>query len=273
MVALTPTTQGPLYPPSEIMNADGDFVVVGRVNRPAPDGGVVAPWGSAIVSAKSPVPEFGRHLPHEVLREVTRADDDMVLYTLPTPLPCNNYEMVFAPDQPPAARILPSYPLHQVPIPDLRAEDGRKVTEPITLGRWLRAKGEVSVRVCPDGHHAEFDFEFADLIPNSLYTVMSLRELDLDPVAGPTRPGPLGVPNVFVTDRCGAARYSATLPDPFPTTDRPGRNRIINVIVLWMSYQRSYGGAIGQYGLGGDIHAQLKLTVPSFHEYATTQEP
>ncbi len=267
-VALSVTTQGPLYPPSEIMNADGDFVVVGRVNRATVGGGVTSPWESVLVSADSPVPEFGRHLPHDVVRPLTRDDDDMVLHTLPVPLPCNNYPMTFAPDQPAGARDVPSYPLHRVPIPDLRVEDGPKITEPITLGQWLRARGEVTVRVSPDRGRADFDFEFADLVPNSLYTVMSLRERDLDPV-DPTRPGPLGVPNVFTTDRRGAARYSATLPDPFPAHDRRDRNRVVNVIVLWMSYQRSYGGAIGQFGLGGDIHAQLKLTAPGFHEHTT----
>jgi hypothetical protein len=44
---------------------------------------------------------------------------------------------------------------------------------------------------------------------------------------------------------------------------------VINVVVLWMSYQRSYGGAIGHFGLGGDIHAQLKLRGPSFGEFTT----
>jgi hypothetical protein len=117
------------------------------------------------------------------------------------------------------------------------------------------------------GRAAEFRFEFADLIANSLYTVMALRELDLDPV-GPTRPGPLGVPNVFVTDERGDGTYRATLPNPFPAASERS-NRIVNVVVLWMSYQRSYGGAIGEFGLGGDIHAQLKLKLPSLHELTT----
>ena len=106
------------------------------------------------------------------------------------------------------------------------------------------------------------------LIPDSLYTVMSLRQRDLDP-AGPTRPGPLGIPNVFVTSEGGTGFYRATLPDPFQDETRPGANRVINVIVLWMSYQMNRGGAIGWYGLGGDIHAQLKLKAPSFHEFRT----
>ena len=97
---------------------------------------------------------------------------------------------------------------------------------------------------------------------------MSLRQRDLDPL-GPTRPGPLGVPNVFITDGRGDGRYRAVLPNPFPAADAPGANRIVNVVVLWMSYQMNRGGAIGWFGLGGDIHAQLKLRTASFAEFET----
>jgi len=59
------------------------------------------------------------------------------------------------------------------------------------------------------------------------------------------------------------------MPDPFPDSSRENANRIINVVVLWMSYQSNYGGAIGWFGLGGDIHAQLKLPIASFSEFTT----
>lgn len=108
----------------------------------------------------------------------------------------------------------------------------------------------------------------SDLVPSSLYTVMSLRENDLNPSVI-SRPTPLGVPNVFITDRHGNGTYEAELPNPFPTADREGRNRIINIIVLFMSSQMSYGGAIAHYGLGGDIHAHLKLKEPKFSQFET----
>ena len=111
-------------------------------------------------------------------------------------------------------------------------------------------------------------FEFSGLIPDSLYTVMSLRQRDLDP-GGPTRPGPLGVPNACVADEHGKGCYRAVLPNPFPSAGSHHANRIVNVVVLWMSYQMSRGGAIGWFGLGGDIHAQLKLPSPSFSEFET----
>ncbi|MEY9944265.1 hypothetical protein [Kitasatospora sp. GAS1066B] len=271
---LSVTTQGPLYPPSEIVDEDGNFVVIGRINRPGPDGGTVSAWGSAVVSPASPLPPLGQNLPYAIVRELdtdpTAPDASTELYTLPLPLPCNNYPMLFAPAQRPDAHEVkrPSHPLHNAPIPDLREEDGPKVREPITIGQWVQARGQLKVHVPAHRRGADFSFAFTGLIPNSLYTVMSLREHDLDP-AGPTRPGPLGVPNAFITDDHGMAHYQATLPNPFPEAGSPGSNRVINVVVLWMSYQQNYGGAIGHFGLGGDIHAQLKLQGPSFQEFTT----
>lgn len=271
---LSLTTQGPCYPPSEVMDQDGNFIVIGRVNRQAPGGGVTSDWSRTIVSANSALPAFGGSLPYKIVRELpdrlTPADEAMVLHTLPLPLPCNNYPMIFAPEQCPEAGALfrPSYPFHKVPIPDLRVEDGPKITTPITLGQWCRARGQLQVLVDEDRRFAHFRFEFSGLIPNSLYTVMSLRQRDLDP-SDPTRPGPLGIPNVFVSDERGDGRYHATLPNPFPAADRPGVNRVVNVVVLWMSYQMNRGGAIGWFGLGGDIHAQLKLKVAAFSEFET----
>ncbi|MBC7859540.1 MAG: hypothetical protein H7Z39_12350 [Burkholderiaceae bacterium] len=271
---LSVTTQGPTYPPSEVMDADGNFIVIGRINRAAPDGSVRSEWGRAIVARDSALPEFGANLPYRIERELPAnlgaRDAALVLHTLPLPLPCNNYPMLFAPEQCPDAAAMhkPSYPFHQVPIPDLREQDGRKLQHEITLGQWVAARGQLRVSLTADERAANFEFGFTGLIPNSLYTVMSLRQHDLNP-ARPTRPGPLGVPNVFVTDSEGKASYSATLPDAFPDPDRHEANRIINVVVLWMSYQMNRGGAIGYFGLGGDIHAQLKLAAPSFQQFTT----
>ncbi|MFD5326437.1 hypothetical protein [Streptomyces sp. NPDC127092] len=274
---LSLTTQGPTYPPSEVMDQHGNFIVIGRVNRAGDAGRTRSEWGAALVAADSPVPPFGENHPYTIVKELpldpaalSREDRDRVLHTLPLPLPCANYPMVFAPEQCPGADRTrrPSHPFHQVPIPDLRPEDGPKLTSPVTLGQWVTAQGRLEVALTPDERAARFFFEFDALIPNSVYTIMSLRERDLDP-AGPTRPGPLGVPNVFVTDDSGRATYQAVMPNPFPAPGTPGANRIVNIVVLFMSYQQNYGGAIGWFGLGGDIHAQLKLRQPAFQEFTT----
>lgn len=269
---LTITTQGPSYPPSELMDANGDFIVIGKINLQN-ETGLFQEWGSAIVSKDTALPSFGQNLPYKIVKKLDindlQPEDDTVLYTLPLPLPCNNYPMNFAPEQNPKKIIRKSYPLHEALIPDLRDQDGRKITEPIKLSDWIKAKGELNVSIGIDNKSAKFEFEFDNLIPDSLYTVMALRKFDLDPDKL-TRPGPLGVPNVFVTDSQGKAKYHAVMKNPFPEDEN--ENRIINVVVLWMSTQMSYGGAIGHYGLGGDIHAQLKLTEKSFSEFFTTNK-
>ena len=271
---LSLTTQGPLYPPSEVMNGNGDFVVIGQINRSDSNGGVSTGWGCGIVSADLETPRFGERAPYAIIEEfqlpLTPRLRDMELYTLPLPLPCNNYPMTFAPSQCPeaATESRPSFPFHATPIPDLEACHGRKRTAPVTLGEWVAARGFLRISSMPERKAAEFAFEFSGLIPDSVYTIMALRARDLHPER-PTRPGPLGAPNVFVADGEGRARYRAVMPDPFPDPGDPAGNRIVNVVVLWMSYQMNYGGAIGYYGLGGDIHAQLKLQAPSFQEFRT----
>jgi len=271
---LSVTTQGPLYPPSEVMDEEGNFIVIGALNRRRSDGKVITDWGRAIVKVGSPVPLFGESAPYTIIEEfgeeIPPHVGDKVLHTLPLPLPCANYPMLFAPEQYPTANSeqRPSYPFHKTPIPDALPEHGRQLVDPVRLKDWMTAKGQLDLTVTRDGRSAEFDFDFKGLIPNSLYTVMSLREKDLN-ADGPTRPGPLGIPNVFVTDRGGAGKFYARLPNPFPEPGTSGANRVVNVVVLWMSYQLSHGGAIGRYGLGGDIHAQLKLRAPSFQDFRT----
>nr|WP_297458832.1 hypothetical protein [uncultured Halomonas sp.] len=99
LYSLSVTTQGPLYPPSEIMDQDGNFVVIGRI----PGGEEPAPWAAAIVSGNTSPPHFGEQGEYEIVRlldlEALAADTNTVLHTLPLPLPANNYRMLFAPEQ------------------------------------------------------------------------------------------------------------------------------------------------------------------------------
>jgi hypothetical protein len=262
------------------MDEHGNFVVIGMVNRETAVGEskVVTQWGASLVSAESPMPPFGEQLPYEIIRDLDlspgSADLNTVLYTLPLPLPLNNYPIIFAPEQLPNPDqiVKPSAAFHRAVPPDFRKEDGLREMEPVTLGSWIAATGQVTVQLTNSGRSARFEMEFEHLIPDSLYTVMSLRQTDLDPIRGPTRPGPLGIPNVFITDAQGRGHLWAELPDPFPPSGRPGSNRVINVILLWMSTRMSNGGALGVHGLGGDVHAQLKLTKPSFLEFNTTSD-
>lgn len=263
------TTQGPIYPPAEVMDGQGNFVVIGMI--PEENG---FSWGSAIVSPKSPLPPFGSVAPYNILKRIenmTREEkSEIILYTLPLPIPMNNYGMIFAPEQCPNtnSEIRKSLPLHDGYISDFRASDGKREIRPITLADWLDAEGVLNVELTDNKRQALFSFSFRKLVPNSVYTVMSLRENDLDEES-PSRPGPLGIPNVFITDSQGDADFWAKLPNPFPD-HALNENRIINVVVLYMSSRQTYGGAIGLYGLGGDIHAHLKLKTRSFDEFITT---
>ncbi|WP_375676557.1 MULTISPECIES: hypothetical protein [unclassified Bartonella] len=274
MYELSLTTQGPTYPPSEVMDEKGNFIVIGQINRMNSHGELTSEWGRALVSISTVTPEFVKNAPYDIIKELSdplsSSDASLVLHTLPLPLPCNNYPVIFAPAQCPNAKniYLPSYGFHEVPIPDARNQDGRKITAPITLEQWCKAKGSMEVSVPNDQRTGHFHFEFLGLIPNSLYTIMALRQHDLNPHA-PTRPGPLGLPNILLADADGHAFYQAILPNPFPSVNDPSANRIVNIVLLWMSYQMNRGGAIGWYGLGGDVHAQLKLKKTGFWEFTT----
>ncbi|MCD9496571.1 hypothetical protein [Photobacterium carnosum] len=265
---LSVTTQGPLYPPSEVMDSQGNFVVIGLI----PSGNKLI-WGRAIVSSDSNLPQLGCIAPYNILQDINnmtrKMQSDVILYTLPLPIPMNNYGMTFAPEQRPQANTETrnSIPLNEGYIADFRVADGKREVAPITLADWLDGEGWLDVQLIDDKKRAKFSFTFTKLVPNSVYTVMSLRENDLAQ-ENPTRPGPLGIPNSFITDSQGNADFWAELPNPFPDHSLNG-NRVINVVVLYMSSRQTYGGAIGIYGLGGDIHAHLKLKSRSFDEFLT----
>ncbi|MDP5211008.1 hypothetical protein [Microbulbifer sp. 2205BS26-8] len=242
------------------MNKNKEFVVIGYINEQV-EGQTIPKWGAAIVSQKTELPPFGEIQPYHIERYLDfsagSSDLEMELYTLPLPLPVNNYPMLFAPEQAPSAHhvIRDSLPLNMA-VPDYIEEHSRQYDTPITLAQWIQAKGNLSIKVMPN-QDAWFEASFEGLIPNSLYTVMALREQDLNP-SSPTRPGPLGVPNAFITDDKGCAEYKRLMKTPFCRTTGK-KNKIINIVILFMSSQSCHGGAIGIHGLGGDIHAQLKL--------------
>lgn len=263
------TTQGPLYPPSEVMDAQGNFITIGLIPR---ETGVK--WGAAIVKQTSPVPPMGETRPYHIVKEISEMTDEelnnTILYALPLPLPLNNYNMLFAPQQRPTAHqdLAQSVPLHEGHIADFREIDGKRKMAPVTLFDWMKAKGELKVIIDRNTHNARFELKFEGLIPDGLYTIMCLRENDFNPIS-PTRPGPLGIPNVMMTDGVGCGEYWASLNDPFPPPGVTGR-RIINIILLFMSGRQSHGGAIGVHGLGGDVHAQLKLSNQQLDEIMTS---
>lgn len=96
-VVLPSGTQGPLWPPSEAANSDGDFVVVGNIIAEHQPGAVFPAPGAAVVS-KNTVPPLDANgvedfsngfsnvtTPYTVIRQLDLSpgspDLDMVLYT------------------------------------------------------------------------------------------------------------------------------------------------------------------------------------------------
>ena len=87
---------------------------------------------------------------------------------------------------------------------------------PITLGDWLRARGEMNF-ICFNGEHAILDTHFSGLLPNRVYT---LREWFRPGVAFIAVPGVFGgTPATFVSDENGNGKYKTRLPFCPPMSD------------------------------------------------------
>lgn len=78
-LTIAPATQAPVWPPAEVMNKNGDFVVVGTVLKRLDDGTVTPTIGAAIVSADTvpPLDSNGREdfsnplgAPYNILKEL-----------------------------------------------------------------------------------------------------------------------------------------------------------------------------------------------------------
>lgn len=76
---------------------------------------------------------------------------------------------------------------------------------PITLGQWLDARGNITIR-CPAFGRASIEARFRNLIPNGVYTMWGVWTTQ--PPGPPIVPVPLGgVPNALVPDRAGNASF------------------------------------------------------------------
>ena len=320
-IQLPRTTQGPFWPPAEVADENGNFVVVGaQITGGDPP---LVPGRSILVS-KDTVPPLvnGREnfdniygAPYKVLRELDlspgSADLDIVLHTLSygpregdfgggprVPRKGDSrYNLNYLPALNPnlypldsLARTLtrPSYPLNQAPIwgmqNDLLVNDveagvlldpdapspaeitfSSRRREPITLGRWLEAHGELEItltrydRALSAYTSARFDFSFTGLLPYSVYTIYTIRDRSFLPEDNPdfTRGEPLGIPDIFVTGGQGAARVSYEVENPFPSNEigPEGLRRILGVDVAYKSDFQSWGGEIDLLAFGVSIHS------------------
>jgi hypothetical protein len=327
------TTQGPLWPPSEIANEEGDFILVGQVlTETAPGQIVPLPTQAALVSKATvpPLDKNGREdfsnplgAPYKVIRPLDLSpgskDLKMVLHTLSF----GPFEGAFGGGpripregespynlngtQPPCLELFPStsqrltytrpsFPFHKAPIwgfqgdqlaydvdtgepydphtgsgsscppegcPGENIIDTRR-TKPITLGEWLRARGEIKITLTRFNEEvgaytaAHFNFRFRDLPPHAVFTILAIRRNVVEPLPKVRPPNPLGIPNVLISDAQGRAKFSAVVPNPFPDpmTDDKGL-RVIALVVDYHSDYMSKGACPTRLGAGVDGHPIL----------------
>lgn len=315
------STQGPFWPPSELMDKDGNFIVVGAVitgGDPA-----VLP-GQTVLVSKDTVPPLqnGREFfddlyaaPYKVLRQLDlhpgSNDLAVALHTLSYGPRQGNfgggprvpregdtpYNLYYLPSLNPELFPLPpedtsytraAFPLHQAPIWGLtndllvhEVEAGVAVDPeeagaphyltfrerrrtPITLGQWLQAQGTLKITLIGYDQAigaytgARFDFDFACLLPHSIYEIFVIRADSFLPISSRRfRLGePLGLPNFFVTNARGEARRSYVVQHPFPDphNDPTGLLRILGVGVSYKSDYQNWGAEDGLLAFGVSTH-------------------
>jgi hypothetical protein len=321
------TTQGPPWPPSELANADGDFVVVGSILTEVAPGVIVPiPTRGALVS-KNTVPPLGPDgredftnllgAPYTVIRPLDlrrgSPDLDMELFALSYGPPEGDFggrsRVPKEGDSPfnlnalgtTCADLFPTeaqrftftrdaFPLSEVPVASFRGDgvqydvdsglpfdprlrsgsdcfpDGCsgedptsfRDTTPITLGRWLSARGKVRIQLRDFDRgerfftRAKFDYTLNNLIPHGVYTFWAIRQNNFFGAL----PDPLALPNVRVADHRGRIRASFLVDNPFPDpeTDTLG-NRIIVLAVAYHPDFQNWGACFSKLGPGVDAMA------------------
>jgi hypothetical protein len=336
LVDLPVATQGPLWPPSDLTNANGDFLVVGF--SLATLGGVpgIPLFDQAVLVSKDSVPPLDENgdkinnnwflASYDVIRPLNLSpgspDLDMVLYALSIGPPEDGTTIPRVPavgdsaynlytDQLPCQEVFPSssqlpvygrqrYALHEVPIwgfqgdgfaldvhtgdpyvpnnhngpgcgsgcPGEEVLDYRPQREPITLGDWLAARGTVRIsltdfdRVQGGYTAADFNFKFRNLVPSSVYTVLTIRPRRIPGSDFFPQADPLGLPNILISDRAGNAEATLHEIHPFPDpANDPLGHRVIGVIVAYHPDYKNWGACGGLFATGVDIHTHFNSLI------------
>lgn len=140
---------------------------------------------------------------------------------------------------------------------------GERRQKPITLGDWLRARGQATITLTRYDSTlgaytaGRFDLVLSNLLPHAVYITFAIRQASFLPATHPyyRLPDPLGIPNVFVTDGQGNAQVSYEMPNPFPAPDNdPKFLRVIGLAVSYKSDYQNWGGRNGLLGPGVGVH-------------------
>lgn len=136
--------------------------------------------------------------------------------------------------------------------------------DPITLGDWLKASGEMQIS-CSDDGTAQLKIRVKDLIPNRAYTVWAMWHL----ADGRIFPQPFGgAPNAYITDDDGDGELSRELNFCPLTAASQGidGNRLLSIITHLHSDHILYGAVPTPTGTGfppgSVLHMQLEWNFP-----------
>lgn len=328
------TTQGPYWPPSAIMNKNGDFVVVGTLLRTDKNGKVYPDYNAAAIVSKDTTPPLDQQgvedfsnpfgAPYSIIRELDISKDssdlDIELYTssfgpsignfgggprIPmlgeSRYNLNGFHMnkqncpeLFPSKSQQESYTRKSFPLAQSPVLGYQGDNleyhvdtGSPQTanskngqdcpvngcigedeihsrniEPITLGDWLKAKVKLSIELedWDDDQNAytaaRFTINAKNLLPHSIYTLVSLRQSFVRPSPLLKLPTPATLTSHILTDNKGKGTLSFKLQNPFPAQESDDQGvRVIGLGLAYKSDFATYGGCSLRFGAGVDIHA------------------
>lgn len=329
VLTLTNSTQGPLWPPSEFTDKNGDFVLIGNVIKEIEPNLNGLEWDAVLVSKDTVPPlngagveDFSNPLgsTYKIVRELDLShgspDLDMDLYSLsfgpytgsfgggPRIPKAGETDYNLNGAEPSCPELFPasefqattytrdSYPIAEVPVMGFQGDNiaynaatGEKEdpfyasgpgcgagcsgenpvdsrdTTPYTLGEHLKARGLLRVRLTGWDEtqqaytSARFHFRFRNLRPKAVYSIWAIRTVVVLPPPLIRRPSPLGIPNVFVSDKHGQASISFEVENPFPdpATDERGL-RLIGLAVDLHSDETIWGACPDRIGPGITIH-------------------
>ncbi len=113
--------------------------------------------------------------------------------------------------------------------------------DPITLGAWLAARGEMAIQCRPDGS-ALIESQFDHLVRNGIYSMWAVWKTTPPGAPGPGLiPLPLGgVPNVFVADKQGRGSFERELA-ACPLDLTPDGSQFLFVSLAYHSDGNLYG--------------------------------
>jgi hypothetical protein len=146
----------------------------------------------------------------------------------------------------------------RAPLPDLEAIPAEtsavarfksKPSTPITLGEWLRARGELTIRCTAAGPATAFA-TFRNLVPNGLYSVWGSWSTTPEGAPGAAVvPIPFGgAPNALIADYKGEATYLRKFAAcPLDAVPDAGGSKMLFVALVYHSDAVLYGASPGPF--------------------------